>query len=58
MKPERALNAESALQLGDDQIPVHDVGDLLAGSDKAVLLLKGQAYTLRVTRQGKLLLTK
>jgi len=39
-------------------VPVHDAEVLTEGGRKAVIVLQGQAYTLQITRQGKLLLTK
>ena len=41
-----------------DATPVHDATDLTQGGATAVILLGTQAYTLRITRQGKLILTK
>ena len=38
--------------------PAHDARDLTGGANIALILLDGVAYTLRITRQGKLLLTK
>ncbi|MEM8823734.1 MAG: hemin uptake protein HemP [Pseudomonadota bacterium] len=38
--------------------PVIDARVLLAGSTTAHLLLDGQTYILRLTRAGKLILTK
>ena len=38
--------------------PTHDALTLTGGGDTARILLDGQAYTLRITRQGKLILTK
>ena len=38
--------------------PVHDARDLTGPGGEARLLLDGQTYTLRVTRAGKLILTK
>lgn len=38
--------------------PVHDAKALTGKNRKAILLLNGQPYTLHITRQGKLLLTK
>jgi hemin uptake protein HemP len=37
---------------------VLDVAQLLAGRDEVRLLHRGQEYRLRITRQGKLILTK
>lgn len=34
------------------------VADLLAGAEQVILLHQGQEYRLRVTRAGKLILTK
>ena len=38
--------------------PVHDARDLTAGTSQAEILLDGMRYVLRITRQGKLILTK
>ncbi|MFV1875984.1 MULTISPECIES: hemin uptake protein HemP [Nioella] len=38
--------------------PVHSAGDLLGDSRVAYIALEDQVYTLRLTRAGKLLLTK
>ncbi|MEM9061556.1 MAG: hemin uptake protein HemP [Pseudomonadota bacterium] len=39
-------------------LPVYDATALTQGRQMAILKLNGQAYTLRITKQGKLLLTK
>lgn len=36
----------------------HDAEDLTRGGREAFIRFRGQVYTLRITRQGKLLLTK
>jgi hemin uptake protein HemP len=38
--------------------PVHDAHALTTGGNLAHILLEGQVYTLRITRAGKLILTK
>lgn len=38
--------------------PRYRAEDLLAGTDRAEIVLGGQVYTLRLTRTGKLILTK
>ena len=38
--------------------PLHDARGLTGGGTQACILLDGQVYTLRITRQGKLILTK
>lgn len=38
--------------------PVHDARSLTEGGREARIRLDGQTYTLRITRQGKLILTK
>jgi hemin uptake protein HemP len=38
--------------------PVHDARDLTGPSGQARILLDGQSYTLRISRAGKLILTK
>lgn len=39
-------------------LPAHEAGALCAGGNLANILHNGQVYTLRITRQGKLILTK
>ncbi len=39
-------------------LPVYDVRDLTESGDQARIVLDGQVYTLRITRAGKLILTK
>ena len=38
--------------------PVHKTTDLMNGGETAHIRLKGQTYSLRITRAGKLILTK
>lgn len=38
--------------------PVHQAQHLTAGGNQARIVLQGQTYTLRITRTGKLILTK
>jgi hemin uptake protein HemP len=42
----------------EEPIPIHRVEELMAGGQIAKILLSGQTYTLRITRAGKLILTK
>lgn len=39
-------------------IPAHDAHVLTAGTSTAHIALDGQIYTLRITKAGKLILTK
>jgi hemin uptake protein HemP len=39
-------------------LPQHDVRALTGSEGRATLVLDGQLYTLRITRAGKLILTK
>ncbi|MEL6207390.1 MAG: hemin uptake protein HemP [Pseudomonadota bacterium] len=39
-------------------MPAHDVRALMEGGTTALMVLDGVAYTLRITRAGKLILTK
>ncbi|MFD2175840.1 hemin uptake protein HemP [Rhodobacter lacus] len=39
-------------------LPAHDARNLTMGGNLAQIVLDGQIYTLRITRQGKLILTK
>lgn len=41
-----------------DPLPMHRAEDLTAGGVQARIALNGQVYTLRITRAGKLILTK
>nr|WP_232830415.1 hemin uptake protein HemP [Oceanicella sp. SM1341] len=41
-----------------DTAPRHEVRELTAGGTEAVIMLDGKSYLLRITRQGKLILTK
>ena len=38
--------------------PAHDARALTGGGDQARIVLDGRVYTLRITRAGKLILTK
>jgi len=42
----------------DADIPVHAAEVLTAGGAQARIVLNGQVYSLRITRAGKLILTK
>lgn len=50
--PPRPSSAEPAAR------PTHDARDLTRGGICAQIVLDGQVYTLRITRAGKLILTK
>ncbi len=39
-------------------LPLHDATDLTAGGIQAQIRLNDQVYTLRITKAGKLILTK
>lgn len=39
-------------------LPVHHVRDLVGPDGRATLMLEDDRYTLRITRTGKLILTK
>ncbi len=41
-----------------DDVPCHDALSLTGGGTAARIVLKGQVYALRITRAGKLILTK
>ncbi|WP_458792708.1 hemin uptake protein HemP [Yoonia sp. MH D7] len=42
----------------NDTLPTYQAKDLTEGGDLAQIILNDQTYTLRVTRAGKLILTK
>ena len=44
--------------LPTDAAPLHEARGLTSGGTQARIHLDGQLYTLRITRQGKLILTK
>ena len=46
------------MQSPADTIPTHDARTLTAGQIMAQITLDGQVYTLRITKAGKLILTK
>ena len=43
---------------GDESLPRYDVRRLMEGGNRALMVLDGTAYSLRITRAGKLILTK
>lgn len=45
-------------QYGVAPLPVHDAAELTDGGSLAHIRLEDQLYTLRITRAGKLILTK
>lgn len=51
------MNALTELMLRDS-VPVHEATTLTSGGKEARILLNGMVYSLRITRQGKLILTK
>jgi Hemin uptake protein hemP len=56
---EPKMNAHvEPLALMRDTTPCHDATVLTAGGPLARILLNGQTYSLRITRAGKLILTK
>lgn len=42
----------------EEALPVYDATELTKGGDLAKIKLEDQLYTLRITRAGKLILTK
>ncbi len=53
------MNAQTDSQLfSENAIPVHDATTLTSGGVQARIVLNGQIYALRITRAGKLILTK
>lgn len=40
------------------RIPQHDAAELTRGGNQALIVLDEQVYQLRITRAGKLILTK
>jgi hemin uptake protein HemP len=51
-------DARPVLRLPEAAPPIHDARSLTGPGGLASIVLDGQAYALRITRQGKLILTK
>jgi hemin uptake protein HemP len=43
---------------GQGSIPTHNAKNLLGGGNRAIIIHENNQYLLRVTRNGKLILTK
>lgn len=54
------MNAHPSFQIaqGNVALPIHNAEDLTGADGRAHIALGGQIYTLRITRAGKLILTK
>jgi hemin uptake protein HemP len=52
------MNAFVETWLTADATPLHDARVLTEGGSLARIMLDGQVYSLRITRAGKLILTK
>ena len=52
------MNVQTESWLTTDAAPVHDARVLTSGGPLARIVLDGQVYALRITRAGKLILTK
>ena len=50
--------AKEATLRPNDTLPIYEASDLTKGGDLARIKLEDQLYTLRITRAGKLILTK
>ncbi len=51
-------NTQTAEIYHNSQIPVHSAQDLTRGGPVAQIVLDEKVYALRITRAGKLILTK
>jgi len=47
-----------AAAVPSNQLPSYDARDLIQSGDQANIVLDDQVYVLRITRAGKLILTK
>ncbi|ETA52890.1 hypothetical protein P279_06115 [Rhodobacteraceae bacterium PD-2] len=54
----RAPDPVTAAAQSQGATPVYDAHDLITDGVKAEIVLDGQTYILRITRAGKLILTK
>jgi hemin uptake protein HemP len=52
------MNALWPIRPETETVPVHDARLLTEGTDRARIVLDGKVYDLRITRAGKLILTK
>ena len=52
------MNAHVEAWLTTDATPLHEARVLTEGGSLARIVLDGQVYSLRITRAGKLILTK
>ncbi len=50
--------ADEAINRPEETLPLYEATDLTKGGDLARIKLEDQFYTLRITRAGKLILTK
>lgn len=50
--------APQTLKPAPNVLPTYTAEDLTKGADQAQIILGDQTYTLRITRAGKLILTK
>ena len=50
--------ANSIKEVSSEDLPTYDATQLTKGGDLARIKLGDQLYTLRITRSGKLILTK
>ncbi|MCH8466294.1 MAG: hemin uptake protein HemP [Roseinatronobacter sp.] len=57
-QPDESTLAADASAPQEAPIPAHAAHSLTGGGPTAHILLDGQIYTLRITRGGKLILTK
>ncbi len=51
-------SARETLKPAPAPLPTYSAEDLTKGADQAHIVLRDQIYTLRITRAGKLILTK
>ncbi|MFN3955616.1 MAG: hemin uptake protein HemP [Pararhodobacter sp.] len=52
------FNRADRVSYAPAQVPVHRAQDLTRGGQLAQIVLDGKIYALRITRAGKLILTK
>ncbi len=52
------VDPRTLLSLNADKTPCHDALSLTEGGNLARIVLHDQVYSLRITRAGKLILTK
>ncbi len=58
LQAQRDFTAPHRFEPAPAPVPIHRAQDLTRGGSQAQIVLDGKVYALRITRAGKLILTK